>query len=143
MNASCRPQRERGRSGNSCGYGTAAAAADLDDANDHASDMEDDSCGSSSCPVCANEQMKEVLVTSKLDAITLEYNHLLTTQLDSQRQYFESRLAQQDARQQQQLAAAAAAAEQAASASRDTAAAAKDSEKKRQQLERKVVRVVP
>jgi BRCA1-associated protein len=87
--------------------------------------------------------MKEVLVTSKLDAITLEYNHLLTTQLDSQRQYFESRLAQQDARQQQQLAAAAAAAEQAASASRDTAAAAKDSEKKRQQLERKVVRVVP
>lgn len=95
------------------------------------------------CPICTREQqqLKDALVSSKLDAITLEYNYLLTTQLDSQRQYFEGMLAQQDNRHQQQLAAAKAAAEQQAAAREAAAAAAKENEKKRQQLERKLVRV--
>eukprot|EP00879_Flechtneria_rotunda_P014888 GHRR01015555.1.p1 GENE.GHRR01015555.1~~GHRR01015555.1.p1 ORF type:complete len:723 (+),score=280.06 GHRR01015555.1:163-2331(+) len=100
-------------------------------------------CGSSNCPECADEEMdaKEAIVNSKLDAITLEYNYLLTSQLDSQRQYFENLLAQQDARQQQMLAAAQAAAEQAAAAGQEAAAAARENERKRQQLEVKLVSV--
>jgi hypothetical protein len=80
-----------------------------------------------------------VLVSSKLEAISLEYNHLLATQLDSQRQYFEGLLAQQDAKQQAAVAAAKAAAEQAQAASQAAAGSAKESERKRQQLERKLV----
>lgn len=79
------------------------------------------------------------MVTSKLDAITLEYNYLLTTQLDSQRQYFESMLAQQEAKHQQQVAAAKAAAEQEAAAREAAAAATKEKERKHQQLQRKLV----
>jgi len=91
--------------------------------------------------VCAdeNKQMKEALVSSKLEAISLEYNHLLASQLDSQRQYFEGLLAQQDAKQQAAVAAAKAAAEQAQVASEAAATAAKDSDRRRQQLERKLV----
>lgn len=81
----------------------------------------------------------QVLVSSKLEAISLEYNHLLATQLDSQRQYFEGLLAQQDAKQQAAVAAAKAAAEQAQVASQSAAGSAKESERKRQQLERKLV----
>ncbi len=33
-------------------------------------------------------------MASKLDAIAVEYNHLLASQLDSQRQYYEGLLAQ-------------------------------------------------
>lgn len=87
-----------------------------------------------------HQQLKDALVTSKLDAITLEYNYLLTTQLDSQRLYFEGLLAQQEARYQQQVAAAKAAAEQEAAAHEAVAASAREVEKKRQQLERKLVR---
>jgi hypothetical protein len=83
--------------------------------------------------------MKEALVSSKLEAISLEYNHLLATQLDSQRQYFEALLAQQDAKQQAAVAAAKAAAESAQAASQSAAGSAKESERKRQQLERKLV----
>lgn len=36
-----------------------------------------------------NQDMKEAMLASKLDLIATEYNHLLSTQLDSQRQYFE------------------------------------------------------
>jgi BRCA1-associated protein len=84
--------------------------------------------------------MKEAMVTSKLEVITLEYNHLLASQLDSQRQYFEGLLAQHDAKQQGALAAARAAAEAAQASSAAAAASAKESERKRQQLERKLVR---
>lgn len=35
------------------------------------------------------EEKDEAIVASKLDAIAFEYNHLLTAQLESQRQYFE------------------------------------------------------
>lgn len=104
-------------------------------------DADLEACTAPDCPVCAdeNKQMKEALVSSKLEAISLEYNHLLATQLDSQRQYFEGLLAQQDAKQQAAVAAAKAAAEQAAAASLSAAGAAKESERKRQQLERKLV----
>lgn len=118
--------------------GSSAAAAGACSSGTEA-DLEP--CTSSSCPVCAdeNKQMKEALVSSKLEAISLEYNHLLASQLDSQRQYFEGLLAQQDAKQQAAVAAAKAAAEQAQVASEAAAAAAKDSDRRRQQLERKLV----
>lgn len=46
------------------------------------------------------EDMKsqDVIMTSKLEAVTLEYNHLLTVQLGSQTEYFEEQL--QEMRQQ-------------------------------------------
>jgi hypothetical protein len=41
---------------------------------------------------------------SKMDAVSLEYTHLLTSQLDSQRQYYEELRAQDDARHHGQVA---------------------------------------
>ena len=38
------------------------------------------------------EKNRDVILTSKIEAITLEYNHLLTVQLDSQSKYFEEQL---------------------------------------------------
>uniref|UniRef100_A0A383VK63 BRCA1-associated protein n=1 Tax=Tetradesmus obliquus TaxID=3088 RepID=A0A383VK63_TETOB len=97
-------------------------------------------CGSSSCPVCVDEQaqMKEALVSSKLDAITLEYNYLLTTQLDSQRQYFEGLLSQQEAAARQQLASVQQKAEAEAAQRAAALATAKEAERRRQQMERKL-----
>ena len=43
------------------------------------------------------EDMSEAILNSKLDSWAFEYNHLLTSQLDSQRQYFEGLLAAKDA----------------------------------------------
>jgi BRCA1-associated protein len=94
------------------------------------------------CPACEDEaRVKDVIVSSKLDAITLEYNHLLTTQLDSQRQYFEGVLAAQEARSAAAVAAAQATAADAAAARDAAAAAVREADRRRQQLERKVVRV--
>lgn len=125
----------RSRSGSSAPAAPGACSSGTD------ADLE--ACTAPDCPVCAdeNKQMKEALVSSKLEAISLEYNHLLATQLDSQRQYFEGLLAQQDAKQQAAVAAAKAAAEQAAAASQSAAGSAKESERKRQQLERKLVSI--
>jgi len=84
-------------------------------------------------------QVKDALLASKLDAISWEYNHLLTSQLDSQRQYFEARLQEAAAAADRQVAAAK---EAAAAAERRAAAAeadAREAERKRQQLERKLV----
>jgi BRCA1-associated protein len=36
-----------------------------------------------------DDSLKEAIISSKFDAVADEYNHLLTTQLDSQRHYFE------------------------------------------------------
>ncbi|WIA10155.1 hypothetical protein OEZ85_010359 [Tetradesmus obliquus] len=97
-------------------------------------------CGSSSCPVCVDEQaqMKEALVSSKLDAITLEYNYLLTTQLDSQRQYFEGLLSQQEAAARQQLASVQQKAEAEAAQRAAALATSKEAERRRQQMKRKL-----
>eukprot|EP00775_Hariotina_reticulata_P010878 gene10878-11032_t len=70
--ASCRLQLDRGRSGRSCGYGTAAAAG----AADHSTDVEDESCGSSSCPVCANEEMKEAELSASVNKVREERDFL-------------------------------------------------------------------
>jgi hypothetical protein len=37
--------------------------------------------------------MEEAMLSSKLDAVAMEYNQLLTSQLESQRQYFEGLIA--------------------------------------------------
>jgi BRCA1-associated protein len=57
---------------------------------------------------------------SKLDALSVEYNHLLVTQLESQRQHFEGLMV----RQRVEADAAAAAADGAVGAAREAAAAA-------------------
>ncbi|KAF8069519.1 BRIZ2 [Scenedesmus sp. PABB004] len=121
------------------GAGGAAGGDGDDDGDDGAGD-----CGGAAagCPVCADEaqQVKDVIVSSKLDAITTEYNYLLTTQLDSQRAYFEGLLAAAEARSAAALAAARAAADAAGARAAADAAAAKEAERRRQQLERKLVR---
>eukprot|EP00249_Psilotum_nudum_P016198 c25711_g1_i1 orf=236-1768(-) len=50
-----------------------------------------DECGS--CECSHDSGMEEALFDSKMDAIANEYNKLLTSQLESQRQYFEGLLA--------------------------------------------------
>lgn len=45
-----------------------------------------------------DKKSQDVIMTSKLEAVTLEYNHLLTVQLGSQTEYFEEQL--QEMRQQ-------------------------------------------
>lgn len=42
-----------------------------------------------------DEEVEEAMVLSKLDLLASEYNHLLVTQLESQRSYFEGLMAQQ------------------------------------------------
>ena len=39
------------------------------------------------------DEMEEAMLSSKLDAVAMEYNQLLTSQLESQRQYFEGLIA--------------------------------------------------
>ena len=58
--------------------------------------------------------LEEALVSSKLDAIHSEYNQLLTSQLDSQRRYFERLMAAAEAEREGAATAAAAAKERAA-----------------------------
>ncbi|XP_008788783.2 BRAP2 RING ZnF UBP domain-containing protein 2 [Phoenix dactylifera] len=50
----------------------------------------DDMCGS--CECSADSGISEVLLNSKVEAIVVEYNDLLTSQLENQRKYFESLL---------------------------------------------------
>jgi len=52
-----------------------------------------------------DHEMEEVLVASKLDALSLEYNHLLVSQLESQRGYFEAMLARQSGQYDEEKAA--------------------------------------
>ena len=58
--------------------------------------------------------LEEAIVSSKLDAIHTEYNQLLTSQLDSQRRYFEGLLASAQAEKDGAVSAAVAAEKQAA-----------------------------
>jgi BRCA1-associated protein len=58
-------------------------------------------------------ELEEALVSSKLDAIHAEYSQLLTSQLDSQRRYFEGLVAVAAAEKEGALSAAAAAERQA------------------------------
>ena len=69
-----------------------------------------------------------------------DYNHLLATQLDSQRQYFEGLLIAAESRAEQRIyeaEAAAVSSKQAAALAKDLA---RDSDRKRQSAEQKLVR---
>ncbi|KAI8465209.1 MAG: brca1-associated protein [Monoraphidium minutum] len=95
--------------------------------------------GGDGCEVCEHEQdLKDAMVSSKLDAISFEYNHLLTSQLDSQRQYFESQLERQRAELEGRAAAAAAGAERAGADAAAAGGAAREAERRRAALERKL-----
>ncbi|GBF98211.1 hypothetical protein Rsub_10711 [Raphidocelis subcapitata] len=91
------------------------------------------------CEVCEHDaDLKDALAASKLDAIAFEYNHLLTSQLDSQRQYFEGLLERQRAELEARAAAAAAAAERAAGEGAAAAGGLREAERRRAALERKL-----
>jgi BRCA1-associated protein len=90
------------------------------------------------CCVEADPKMEEALVASKLDAMALEYNHLLVSQLESQRQHFEG--VGLRARAEGEAAAAvaerrAAEAERAAASAR---AAEQEVERRRRALESRI-----
>lgn len=64
--------------------------------------------GRDDCESCSHQsEVQEAVLNSKFEAVASEYNQLLTSQLDSQRQYFEGLLA--DMRKEQERAVAAAA----------------------------------
>ena len=62
-------------------------------------------------PAGHDSDMQDALFASKVDAFAAEYNHLLVSQLDSQRQYYEGLLRKQDLDAQRALAEAQSAAE--------------------------------
>ena len=69
-----------------------------------------------------------------------EYNHLLATQLDSQRQYFESLIEASEAAANQRVLEAEAAASSLRQAADAAMAQAKEADRKRQGTEKKLVR---
>ncbi|KAL3677529.1 hypothetical protein R1sor_027477 [Riccia sorocarpa] len=60
--------------------------------------------GSEDCSSCGaysrSAEIEEALYDSKLEAIATEYDHLLTTQLESQRQYYEGLLEEAESRKE-------------------------------------------
>eukprot|EP00850_Spirogloea_muscicola_P009482 SM000053S17439 [mRNA] locus=s53:368169:371669:- [translate_table: standard] len=91
-------------------------------------DLEDGSCE-------PDWDMQEVLLDSKFEAMAYEYNHLLASQLESQRQYFEGLLAEA---QEEKEAAMQQAAEQGASSKLDKAHAQLDKVEKEKEFLRQV-----
>jgi hypothetical protein len=83
--------------------------------------------------------MKEAQLASKLDVIALEYNHLLTSQLESQRHYYEGLLAQQEDQAAARLAEALQAGAKAEVAAREAQRQGKEAERKRAAAEKKLV----
>lgn len=93
-------------------------------------------CGSERCVL--DPEMEEAMVLSKLDALATEYNHLLVTQLESQRSYFEGLLVRQRAEAEVEVEAAQVAAGEARTAAQAAQTAAHESERKRRQAESKL-----
>ncbi|KAL4430038.1 hypothetical protein ABPG77_004408 [Micractinium sp. CCAP 211/92] len=93
-------------------------------------------CGSEQCVM--DPEMEEAMVLSKLDALATEYNHLLVTQLESQRSYFEGMLVRQRAEAEAEVEAAQAAAGEARAAAAAAQAAAQEVERRRRQAESKL-----
>ncbi|GLI59895.1 hypothetical protein VaNZ11_001933 [Volvox africanus] len=85
----------------------------------------------------ADEQLKEALMASKLDAIAVEYNHLLASQLDSQRQYYEGLVAQATLDADHRCAQAGAAADKARAEAEEAQAAAREEGRRRHAAERR------
>lgn len=85
--------------------------------------------------------VEEALLASKLDFIAAEYNHLLATQLDSQRQYFEGVVAGAVEAAEARVAEQRAASERFQAETHRALTQAKDAERRRQVLERRVAEV--
>eukprot|EP00898_Chlorokybus_atmophyticus_P000967 jgi/Chlat1/1871/Chrsp141S02192 len=71
-----------------------------------------DSCGASCATASGSGEedeccIHEAMLNSKLENMHYEYNHLLTSQLESQRQYFEGLMAAREAERQKELHIAA------------------------------------
>jgi BRCA1-associated protein len=98
-------------------------------------------CGA--CPECrSDEHVKEALVASKLDALSLEYTHLLTTQLESQRLFFESRLAAAESDAARAIATAGDEADDARRRAEVSDAAAREAEKRRAASDRRAEQAI-
>lgn len=95
----------------------------------------------SSSPRSPTLTTPSVSACSKLDALATEYNHLLVTQLESQRSYFEGMLVRQRAEAEAEVEAAQAAAGEARAATAAAQAAAQEADRKRRQAESKLVRM--
>lgn len=94
--------------------------------------------GGGECCDPGEEAFQQALIASKIDAVAAEYNHLLCSQLDSQRHYFEGLLAQQAEDAERRLEAAAKAASTSEAAAAEARGAAKEAVSKRQAAERKL-----
>lgn len=78
---------------------------------------------------------------SKLDALAVEYNHLLVTQLDSQRQHFETLLEKQRDEFEAAMEEEAVKVESAATAAEKASIDAAEAQRRRQKVESKLAEV--
>lgn len=90
-------------------------------------------------PPFPDAEMQDALFASKVDAFAAEYNHLLVSQLDSQRQYFEGLLRRQEHDSQQALFDAQSAASAASSQLQQARDDAREALSSRKNSERKLV----
>lgn len=67
---------------------------------------DEDASGGPDASESGDEELDEVLRTSKMDSIALEYEHLLTSQLDSQREFFTTQLARMESEYEHRLLSA-------------------------------------
>mmetsp|Transcript_19939 Transcript_19939/g.47524 ORF Transcript_19939/g.47524 Transcript_19939/m.47524 type:complete len:117 (-) Transcript_19939:2728-3078(-) len=103
-----------------------------------------------SCEECCQSsdpymrELEEAQLASKLDAIAQEYNHLLASQLDSQRSYFEAQVAAAGREAEERASAAdSKAAEMSARASK-AEAEARDAANRSRLVQRKLqVKISP
>ncbi|RWR75689.1 BRCA1-associated protein [Cinnamomum micranthum f. kanehirae] len=72
--------------------------------NSHCRSIGEDDCGT--CECSDDSGISGALFSSKVDAIVDEYNHLLATQLENQRQYYESLLAEAKAKREKSISEA-------------------------------------
>jgi hypothetical protein len=88
------------------------------------------------------EDLEHAMVVSKLEATVAEYSHLLVSQLDSQRMYFETReslLQNAVADAESRLAEASIAAEKSQAMAAAAHAVVKETERRKKDVERKLV----
>ena len=84
--------------------------------------------------------LEEALVASKLDHLASEYSHLLVSQLDAQRAYFEGLLQRQASEAEASTSDARAVAERSTAAAEAARGEAAQAERTRRAAERKLVR---
>ncbi|GAX80832.1 hypothetical protein CEUSTIGMA_g8267.t1 [Chlamydomonas eustigma] len=90
-------------------------------------------------PHPGDEELKEAMMTSKLDYISQEYNYLLTSQLDSQRAYYEGLLHAAECNAEQRVKEAKEEASQLEATAARALELAKEADRKKQSVDKKLV----